>query len=59
MAEGRRRDEWDRWSVLLAVAYNSGRTTGRRKPADFNPFVKPAESDVMTRAEFRAARGVK
>lgn len=46
MAEGRVRDEWRRASVLLALIANANRDpkkTRAFRPADFDPFAKPAE----------------
>ncbi|MCK9179106.1 MAG: hypothetical protein M0P93_08895 [Candidatus Cloacimonetes bacterium] len=41
MAEGRARDEWSRWSVLLAMFCNANRNPKKTKPftpGDFNPY---------------------
>jgi hypothetical protein len=43
MAEGHGRDEWGRWSVLLALTANCHRDPqkGRpAKPADFDPYCR-------------------
>jgi hypothetical protein len=37
MTEGRRRDEWDRWSLYLSIFWNAN-FKARRSPASFNPF---------------------
>ena len=41
MAEAKRRDEWDRLSVLIAVTINVTRTrkSDMVSPAQFNPFL--------------------
>ena len=39
MADGVRRDEWDRASLLAAIQFNRGRKRQhQRTPEDFNPF---------------------
>lgn len=40
MAEGRRRDAWDRTATVLCLTANINRAKGSRayKPADFHPF---------------------
>jgi len=46
MAEGHGRDEWSRWSVLLALTANCHRDPSKGqplKPGDFDPFGKDAD----------------
>lgn len=46
MAEGRRRDEYERWTPLVLIMANAHRDTKERsqpyRPEDYNPFAKPA-----------------
>ena len=58
MADGRRRDAWDRTSWLLAKIHNvnCSRACDRIEPADCNPMrVGPARGSQQTSAEFHAA----
>jgi len=43
MAEGRARDEWSRWSVLLAMFANANRDPKKHRayrPSDFDPYAR-------------------
>jgi len=43
-SEGRQRDEWDRFSLLLAMTHNANidpKKTKPAKPSQFNPFAEP------------------
>jgi len=51
MADGRRHEQWNRTSHLLAMLYNAFRGKGQRTlgPADFHPFVeKPAPATTLS-----------
>ena len=47
MADGRRRDEWDRTANLIAALFNAAPDpTGKRKPRqpnEFHPFHRPVK----------------
>lgn len=50
MADGRRREEWEHTSALLALTYNASRSDPNKQramtPADFNPYTaKKSRSD--------------
>lgn len=42
MAEARKRDAWDRESILLSMFFNANKGPGvsARSPDDFNPFAQ-------------------
>lgn len=59
MAEGRRRDAWDRTSHMLALLINLHKTKGRRvTPAECNPFTGAASRPAAPKVPMKSLRGL-
>ena len=61
MAEGKRRDEWQRWAAWMAMFANANRDPKKRStpfgPKDFDPFArrKKQKTDQLSPADQVAA----
>ena len=52
------KNEWDRWSALLAITHNNGvaKKSDAKRPEDFNPYHQKQVIDLNTpegREQFR------